>query len=65
VGDKSNHPTRDQSKEDINRLRVHLGMRPLRMGDRRCLRCNSNFESQDLERERMCEMCRVAAKRHL
>ena len=44
---------------DAKKLREHYGLKPVRRGDRRCLRCDKKFFSEDLTNIKMCNTCRV------
>lgn len=48
--------TAKQLKE-IHSLRKMLGLTPLRMGLRNCLKCETQFFSQDLKNNHMCNDC--------
>jgi len=49
------------TSRELNRqvewLRKKLGMKKIVRGVRRCLRCNKEFESEDVKANRMCGSC--------
>lgn len=44
---------------EVNKMRKALGMPPVKMGDRTCLRCDSRFFSEDLSNQHICDLCRL------
>lgn len=44
---------------EVNKMRKALGMSPVKMGDRVCLRCDSMFFSEDLNNQHICDSCRL------
>ena len=43
---------------DVKKLREHYGLKPVRRGDRHCLRCDRLFFSEDLTNIKMCNLCK-------
>jgi len=49
---------KNHEAEQINNLRVHIGMLPVKEGNRKCLCCEKNFFSEDLANQKCCDNCR-------
>lgn len=47
-----------QHLKEIKELRKAMGLRDVKIGKRKCLKCDATFESQDKQNIRMCDYCR-------
>jgi hypothetical protein len=43
--------------DDINEMRITLGLPPLRPGKAKCLKCDRDFNSWDVTMNRICPEC--------
>jgi predicted Zn-ribbon and HTH transcriptional regulator len=46
--------------KEINKLRESMDLRPISAGIIQCRRCEQDFFSEDITREKMCEQCKEA-----
>lgn len=49
---------KDKDFEKVDLMRKHLGLRPIKSGDRLCLKCDEYFFSYDLSNEKICSRCK-------
>lgn len=59
---KLSAPLIASEREEIDQMRRELGLRPVRRGMRPCMRCGKEFQSADLDHERMCPPCQRLAE---
>lgn len=43
---------------EIQKARKAIGLPPVKMGDKNCLRCDKRFFSEDLKNQHNCDECR-------
>lgn len=43
---------------EIQKARKKIGLPPVKMGYKNCLRCDKNFYSEDLKNQHNCDNCR-------
>ena len=48
----------DKDSKIVTKIRKEFGLQPIRKGNRRCLKCDRNFNSPDLANQKMCRVCR-------
>lgn len=51
-------PGKLKELSEIKKTRQLVGLPPLKMGYRNCLRCDTHFFSEDVRNQRNCECCR-------
>jgi hypothetical protein len=47
-----------KSLDAINEFRVSEGLPPITRGERKCMCCSRTFDSEDMDRVRICILCK-------
>lgn len=53
----------EKALKEVNKARKYVGLPLLVRKEKRCLKCNKKFFSQDAINQRLCDHCRLMNKR--